>query len=82
MKVAVFFSCGIGKSLFPIPQKITLHRKNILKSLLLFFDQKTTLHFIYNFDMIVHNKSREMKKEKITFIVIMDIIHMWEKTSM
>ena len=51
------FSCGIGKSLFPIPQKITLHRKNILKSLLLFFDQKTTLHFIYNFDMIVHNKS-------------------------
>lgn len=40
------------------------------------------LHFIYNFDMIVHNKSREMKKEKITFIVIMDIIHMWEKTSM
>ena len=40
------------------------------------------LHFIYNFDMIVHNKSREMKKEKITFIVTMDIIHMWEKTSM
>ena len=23
------------------------------------------LHFIYNFDMIVHNKSREMKKEEI-----------------